>query len=94
MQPAKTKMAGRTKAALWLMIGPTALIITVFILYAILNWLSGAAPTTPVDDGSLFATPSAGVVIANVILFIAGAVTVITWLPGMIIGIVLLTTKK
>ena len=93
MQPTKTKMAGRTKAALWLMIGPTALIITVFILYAILNWLFGAAATTS-TDGSLFGTTSPGVVIANIMLFIAGTITVITWLPGMIIGIVLLATKK
>lgn len=41
---------------------------------------------------SLFGGSSTGSTIANVILFIVSAIGVITWLPGLIIGIVLLAT--
>jgi hypothetical protein len=92
------KLDGRTKGALWLLIGPTALLILTFMLYAIINLISaGVAEPAPVSSGtpdSLFAEDPAGTTAANIILFLFGALGVLTWLPGLIIGIVLLATKK
>jgi heme/copper-type cytochrome/quinol oxidase subunit 2 len=81
----------RTVLALWLMIGPTALIVVSILLYAVANFIM--AQTMPQSD-AMFAESSVGETIVNVILFIIGAVSVITWLPGLIIGIILLATKK
>ena len=87
------KMTGRTKTALWLMIAPTALFVATFILYAIVNFITAAAAPEP-EAGQLFSNDGGGVVIVNVLLFLAGVVSFLTWLPGLIIGIVLLATKK
>jgi hypothetical protein len=90
----RTKMSGRTKLALWLLIGPTALFIATFVIYALVNLLTTVViPPTAPEPGSLFGPTPVGLVIMNVILFIVGVITVITWLPGLIIGIVLLATK-
>jgi len=81
----------RTIAALWLMIGPTALIVISIIAYAVVNFLTlQAAPETD----AMFGEQPVGMTIMNIILFLVGAISVITWLPGLIIGIVLLATKK
>jgi len=113
------KMRGRTKLALWLMIGPTVLLIATFALFAIINFTTAqtlstttteqtslqdgvsSADTTPeslFDDDAepqnLFGEQSTAQTIGNVLLFIAGAVGVATWLPGMIAGIILLATRK
>lgn len=84
------KITGRTKAALWLLIGPTALLVAAFILFAVTNWVFGAT-TTQTDE--LFAEPSMITTIINVVLFLAGALSVLTWLPGLIVGIILLATR-
>jgi len=76
-------MTVRTKAALWLMIGPTALLIVTFMLFAMTNWVV-----------SSFAPVSIATTIINILLFIAGSVSMLTWLPGLIVGIVLLATAK
>ena len=81
----------RTILALWLMIGPTALIVVSILAYALVNFIT--AQTAP-EAGALFSEPSAGTTVMNVVLFIVGAVSVMTWLPGLIIGIILLATKK
>lgn len=87
------KMSKRTIGALWLLIAPTVLIIFTFAAFAILNWIFN--PTMwPTPDTSPFAPTPIGITISNIILFITGVVGVITWLPGLIIGIVLLATKK
>ena len=82
-QPARHTMTVRTKAALWLMIGPTALFIVTFMLFAMTNWVV-----------SSFAPVSIATTIINILLFIAGSVSMLTWLPGLIVGIVLLATAK
>ena len=90
------KRNGRTVAALWLMIGPTALFILSFILFAIINWVAGAAAApapSPAEGGSLFAESNAGSTIANVILFFSVGISALAFLPGLIIGIVLLATR-
>ena len=89
--PTTSAKSKRTVLALWLMIGPTALIVVTILLYAIMNFMFAQA--APAGD-DLFAEQTAGQTIANIILFIVGAISVMTWLPGLIIGIILLATKK
>ncbi|MDB5167992.1 MAG: hypothetical protein JWO55_250 [Candidatus Saccharibacteria bacterium] len=86
--PAKNK---RKILALWLLIGPTALIVGSLILFAIVNAI--LASTTPVS-GEMFGGQSIIRSILNVILFLVGIVSVITWMPGIIAGIILLATQK
>lgn len=80
-----SKMDKRSVGALWLIIGPIALLIVTFFLYALLSWFTG----TPLND-----TLSVLQVILNVVLFIIGVVAVLAILPGIIIGAILLATKK
>jgi len=70
-------------AGLWLLIAPTALIIATFVLYAIVNFAIGST-----DNVSIVRS------IMNILLFMVGAISIITWLPGLIIGIILLATRK
>ncbi|MFZ2126248.1 MAG: hypothetical protein WAV04_01935 [Candidatus Microsaccharimonas sp.] len=94
MQPTTKKLSGRTIAALWLMIAPTALFILGFIGFAILNWIGDAATPVPSSDGSLFAETQPTTTAGNILLFATGLIAFLTWLPGLIIGIVLLATQK
>ena len=87
------------------LVGPTVLIIAALLLYAVLNFLffSAAAETpcpTDITGGAcapkdeLFAQPSPAQTIANVVLFLIGAVGTLSWLPGIIVGIILLASRK
>ena len=77
------KITGRTKLALWLMIGPTALLIVTFAGYAAVNLaFSGTVDESPIK------------VVLNVLLFLVGVISVVAGLPGLITGIVLLATPK
>jgi hypothetical protein len=87
------KMSTRTKGALWLLIAPTVMIIFTFAAFAIINLIFN--PTMwPTPDTELFAPTPIGITISNVILFITGAVGIVSWLPGLILGTVLLATAK
>jgi hypothetical protein len=86
-------MTSRTKVALWLLISPTALLITTFILFAGVNFLFILLAPMPAD-GEAVSTAPIGSTIVNIILFVFGTIGVISWLPGLITGIVLLATKK
>ncbi|HEV7952222.1 MAG TPA: hypothetical protein VGO98_02505 [Candidatus Saccharimonadales bacterium] len=88
--PAKNK---RKILALWLLIGPTALIVGSLILHAIANFILSSTTPAP-TEGEMFGPQSPIQSVVNVILFAIGAISVITWLPGIIIGIILLTTQK
>jgi hypothetical protein len=99
-QPASTQTSStptgrnnRKILALWLLIGPTALIISSILLYAVVNFILGATAPTP-TSGELIGPSSPVQTILNVILFLAGMLSVITWLPGIIAGIILLATSK
>ena len=78
------------------LVAPTALVIVSVLAYVILNLIAGSQETAHVASDSLFseAGPSPLRTIGNVILFAVGAITVVTWLPGIIIGIILLTTRQ
>lgn len=76
------------------LVGPTVLIILTIMLYAAANFLFfSAAPETSADS-DLFAQPSPAQAIVNVVLFLVGAFSTLTWLPGIIVGIVLLASRK
>jgi hypothetical protein len=79
------KLDKRTKGALWLLIGPTGLLITTFVLYALVNWL--------LDSAGLLNSNALAVTL-NIILFLIGVLAVVAWLPGIVAGIVLLASKK
>lgn len=85
------KVSARTKTALWLLISPTALFVVAFFLFALINLVFN--PTFwPAPDTEPFAPTPVGMSILNVILFFVGSVSAIAWLPGIIIGAVLLAT--
>lgn len=75
----------RTQLALWLMIGPSALLLISIIGFAVANALLGIL--------GLLGSNTLTVVI-NVTLYLIGSLAVITLLPGLIAGIILLATKK
>lgn len=81
----------RRAVALLLMVGPTALLIVSIIGYALVNFLFSM---TTASSDTLFAQPSTLQMLINVLLFVVGAIVVMTWLPGLVIGTVLLVTKK
>ena len=90
---APTSRNNRKILALWLLIGPTALIISSILLYAVVNFILGATAPAPTSD-ELIGPSSPVQTILNVILFLAGTLSVIAWLPGIIAGIILLATSK
>lgn len=75
------------------LIGPSALLVLTLLAYALTNFIvsSTAGPAT---GDAMFNAPSIGTKIVNIILFLVGAITVLTWLPGLIAGIILLATRK
>lgn len=81
----------RTGLAILLLIGPSALIILAIIIAAVSNFVFSA--TAPTTGDALYPDDNPVRTIVNVIVFLMGAVTVITWLPGIIIGIILLNKK-
>lgn len=83
----------RTRVALWLMIGPGALLVSTFVLSLILAaLLSGQQPqgTTGLPSSDSQSVRA----LVNIIVFIAGALGVLTFVPGLIVGIILLATRK
>ena len=74
------------------LIAPTALLIITIIGYAIINFVTGSFSSS--NQESTFAQPSTAHTIGNVIIFIIGAISTLTWLPGIIGGIILLATRK
>jgi len=81
----------KTRWGLILLIGPTALIILSVIIYAVINFITGAmAPSNSVSAYE----PSIIKTVANIVLFAVAAISTLTWLPGIVTGIVLLSTRK
>lgn len=75
-------MTGKQHLGLWLLIGPTIMLIDSLLLYALTNWVLSFTNNGP----SIFTA------IINIALFIIGTIGVIAWLPGVVIGIVFLAT--
>lgn len=82
----------KSRNKLWglvLLIGPSALLILAILLYALTNLMMNSQPET----GDLFPQPTPLSTFTNIFLFLVGGLSVITWLPGIIIGIILLNKK-
>lgn len=69
---------------------PSALWIIVITLAAVSNFAFSSIPT----NGALFHQPSVAQVVINIFVFLLGAVAFLTWLPGIIVGIILLATRS
>ncbi len=82
------------------LIGPSALLVGTLLIYMIVTLVSNAAPEpiptpAPGSEAALFGEePYAGKKVGNILLFLVGGVTVLTWLPGIIVGTILLSTRK
>lgn len=77
------------------LVGPTALIIISLIAYAILNFALGTTwGYSHGYSGNIATSPSMVQTIGNIALFIVAAIATLTWLPGIVIGIILLATRK
>lgn len=85
------------KLALFLILGPGLGIIGAILLYAIINFIissfsggdvSGAQSSELYGDNNIFKT------IANVLLFLIGAVSVASFFPCLIVGIILLSRRN
>lgn len=75
-----------------LLIGPTLLLIVTVLLYALINFIvSGSVMGT---ENGVISPPSMAERIVKIVLFIIGAVVFLTWLPGIIAGIILLVTRN
>jgi hypothetical protein len=83
---------GRKIAGITLLVAPTALIVVTVIIYALMNF--AFANNSSPSDGELFGSQSPLTTSLNVLLFLTGALGVLTWLPALIIGIVLLATQR
>ena len=89
------KRSKRTIVAIYCLIGPTALLIGGFVLFAFLNLILNAViPPAPLTGSELFGQDPVWRTILNVIGFLVTAIGFLTWLPGIIVGIVLLATAK
>lgn len=94
-QPASAVRTPRRKiTGIWLLVGPTVLLIFSIAAYAIANFAFNSSLSMDGGSGELFGQQSIAITITNIALFITGTIGVIAWLPGIIIGIVLLTTQK
>ena len=76
------------------LIGPTALLIITLTAYAVINFALSTNTTSTMDSSTMFASTAPITTVVNIILFVVSAVVVLTWLPGIIAGIVLLATRK
>ena len=76
------------------LIAPTALLIASILIFAIANFVfSSVAPASDVFGSSQPVDLSASSPIVNIALFLISGISVLTWLPGIIAGIILLATR-
>ncbi|NCU38493.1 hypothetical protein EOL96_05570 [Candidatus Saccharibacteria bacterium] len=77
------------------LIAPTALLIVTIIIFAIGNFISSSVTPTPnISDSVEPVGLSPSHPIVNILLFLIGSISTLTWLPGIIVGIILLATRK
>jgi hypothetical protein len=110
----RKKVTPKTKAALWLLLGPTVLIVITLIALVIattaslgpisddtLNLCSesdtsmlSTAPLSEDCENQILDSLSAGEQALLTAIVLVGGVGVLAWLPGIIIGAVLLAKKR
>lgn len=86
----KPQKNSRKTTAIILLTAPTAAIVLSFVL-GIVSSMNAANSTA---SGDLFGNQPTEGTFLNILVFLFATAGFITWLPGVIIGIVLLTTKK
>lgn len=87
---AESPKKSKKRLALILIIGPTALFIVAIILGVLSNLLFNAQ----MSEGDLFGQTPVGKTIFNLFTFIFSGIAVLAWLPGLIIGIILLVKQS
>src|SRR5690349_15524065 len=90
IMPQGTAKKSYKKLGLFFLLGPTILIVVAIALSAIANLTAGSAQPT---DANLFGETSPLTSALNVIVFLVGGVAALAWLPGIVIGIILLNKK-
>jgi hypothetical protein len=79
------------KLALLLLIAPTTLFIFAILLMALSNLFFSVQMS---ETGDLFGQTPVGKTILNILIFLFSAIAFISWLPGLVIGIVLLVKQS
>jgi len=87
--PEKPRVSHK-KLGLWLIITPSALIFLGILVFLIIIFM----PENAASRSDLFGAISPVKQVLNIVGFICTGLGFITWLPAMIIGIILLTRKK
>ncbi len=96
------------KLPIFLIVGPISMIILSVFLYAIVNFVVGSftsestvapsisdgASISQGDNAELYGSTPIFVTIANVLLFLLGALGMLAFVPGLIAGIILLNRRK
>lgn len=86
--PAQPKKSARTIWAIVCLAGPTALLVFTFVVFAVVNWTLGSVSPGTYADGPIMVRT-----IINIVLWFLGVIATLSWLPGIIVGIILLATK-
>jgi hypothetical protein len=86
----ETPKKNHKKLALGLLIVPTAL----FVLSLVIGLIAAQVGNAPAQNGELFDEVSPVKQILNILTFSLAGIGFLTWLPGIIVGIILLTKKK
>jgi hypothetical protein len=92
-QPQASPRKLHKKLALMFLIGPTALILIAVILSAFSNFINSSSQPVPAS-GDLFGETNPISTVLNIIVFLLGALGILVWLPGIIIGLILLLNKN
>jgi ABC-type sugar transport system permease subunit len=85
------------KLPLFLIIGPSLGVVGAIILYAIINFVVSsfaAGDVNATQGGDLFGDNGIFKTIANVLLFLLGALSILSFFPCLIIGIILLSKRR
>ncbi|HEU5121865.1 MAG TPA: hypothetical protein VFT59_03385 [Candidatus Saccharimonadales bacterium] len=80
------------KLALLFLVGPTVLILIAISIAAISNLTNSTTQSAPAS-GELFGDANPISAVLNVVVFLLGALGIFMWLPGIIIGVILMLNK-
>ena len=80
------------KLPIFLMVAPTALLIVTILAYAIVSFIFYNAISES-SFNALDSQPNLFKTIINIIMFLVGAISTVSFLPGLIVGIVVLVKR-
>jgi len=84
----------KTKHALILMITPAAALLFSFLVYGLVNWAMSAGGNSGESSGAGTSMHDIVMTIANTSLFVVGMVSVIAFIPCLVIGLVMLSNRN